>query len=566
MKFFNFFLIFKKDEKKKFLFISFFLLITIFLEMVSLGLVIPFFSIILDYQGNVFLNNLINYIQINEKETLIIISATFLVSTYLLKNILIYLFNATLNKFTTDIRARISSDIFFSYINKPYSFFLDKKKSHLINDISIEVPTFINSYLAPCFVIISEGLFLFALIVLIFLFSNSFVIIFVLLIVIFVLIFFNFIKTKLKILGEKRQIFNQNILDNLTVGLQNIKEAKIFGAENFFHQNFDKNIWFLSDVEKKNMNFLIFPKHLFEVISILFLCIFVIIMTKSNISAENIIISLAFFGAVGIRVIPLINRIVSAFQRIRYGKKAFQTVLFNIQQIKNDPIYKKQIEVKNYDYKKINNLTFNDVSFQINQHKILERISLNLKSGDILGVKGESGSGKSTLVNLIFGFLKPTKGDILIDKKIYKNNLDILKNKTGYASNNPAILDTTLENNISYGRKYNQEKIDRVIELSQLVNVQKQLDGKKIGDDGNRLSEGQKQRIGIARALYDSPELIILDEATNALDENNESKILNKLKNINKGDLIIILISHKKFTLSFCKKIYDLDTNSLQTT
>ena len=256
---------------------------------------------------------------------------------------------------------------------------------------------------------------------------------------------------------------------------------------------------------------------------------------KGNISAENIIISLAFFGAVGIRIIPLINRIVSAFQRIRYGKKAFQTVLFNIQEINNNTVINNKIEVKDYVNKKINNIVFNNVSFQIDQLKILEKISLNLKSGDILGIKGESGSGKSTLVNLILGFIKPTRGDILIDKEIYKNNFDILKNKTGYASNNPAILDTTLEKNISYGRKHNQEKIDRVIRLSQLTNVQKQLDGKKIGGNES-IIRGSKQRIGIARALYESPELIILDEATNALDENNESKILNELKNINNGD------------------------------
>ena len=182
---------------------------------------------------------------------------------------------------------------------------------------------------------------------------------------------------------------------------------------------------------------------------------------------------------------------------------------------------------------------------------------------------GQSGSGKSTVIDLIIGLLRPTKGKILIDgtnvEKI--NNQDWLS-QIGYVSQTPFIVDDTLRNNIAFGLK--KELIDNelmldCLQMSQLENF---LKNKKLGLDtmlgesGSRISGGQRQRIAIARALYRNPKLLILDEATNAIDSVNERafiKVLDKLH----GKMTTIIIAHKMTSIKKCDEIIVLNEGTI---
>ena len=182
---------------------------------------------------------------------------------------------------------------------------------------------------------------------------------------------------------------------------------------------------------------------------------------------------------------------------------------------------------------------------------------------------GESGSGKSTLLGLISGLLEPNKGEVLIDDKfnISDNYLSWAK-KVSSVSQNVFLLDDTIKNNIALGEKENEINYDRLnfsLEISQLKKVIKNLDNgvdSFIGERGIRLSGGQIQRIGIARALYQKSEILILDESTNALDEKTESEFLQFIHELKKS-ITVIFVTHKKNTLKDVDAIYEIGNNKI---
>mgnify|MGYP005990314589 CR=1 FL=1 len=170
---------------------------------------------------------------------------------------------------------------------------------------------------------------------------------------------------------------------------------------------------------------------------------------------------------------------------------------------------------------------------------------------------------------MLTGLLKPTSGEVLIDGKlnIHDGYLKSWQKKVGYVSQNVYLFDASIKENIALGENKNQiddAKIEKVLKIMQLYSFIENLENKidtQVGQRGVKLSGGQIQRIGIAREIYRGPELLILDEATNSLDQENEMNIFNNLKQL-KQKLTIIVISHSSNTLKICDNILDLNIKS----
>ena len=190
----------------------------------------------------------------------------------------------------------------------------------------------------------------------------------------------------------------------------------------------------------------------------------------------------------------------------------------------------------------------------------------DINSGTIHGIIGENGSGKSTLINLICGLLKPSKGTVLVDDKDIQTCISEWQNQIGYVSQNTYLLDDNVESNIALG--FNEENIDtkKVGYLMKFLEIDNKLNSKtNVGEAGKNISGGQKQKIAIIRALYNDPEILILDEATNEMDFESERKFLDKIcsKNFTKT---VIMISHNLKSLKRCEFVYSLQNGQLSKT
>ena len=181
----------------------------------------------------------------------------------------------------------------------------------------------------------------------------------------------------------------------------------------------------------------------------------------------------------------------------------------------------------------------------------------------MIGISGETGSGKSTALNLILGLINPVKGNIFIDDKNLLKVKQEWQSIIGFVPQSVYLLDESIAKNIAFGineEKINFEKIKKIIQdlnLNDLINDSEFGLETLVGERGVRISGGQLQRIGIARALYKDPDILVLDEITSSLDDETEDKIMRLIENL-KGKKTIIIISHKKRCLENCDQIINL--------
>ena len=194
----------------------------------------------------------------------------------------------------------------------------------------------------------------------------------------------------------------------------------------------------------------------------------------------------------------------------------------------------------------LNNISF---KYNLNDKEIIKSKYIEIKKGSKVCFMGETGSGKSTCLDILMGLLKPTKGFIKIDGNLLTDeNIKFWQNKISHVPQDIFLLDATIRENIMFN--FNQDNIDieeiiesaKIAEIHDFINTLPEKYETKVGEKGALLSGGQKQRIGIARAIYQKKEILTLDEATNALDDKTEKKVLNNLNNL-KG-ITIIQITH----------------------
>ena len=210
-------------------------------------------------------------------------------------------------------------------------------------------------------------------------------------------------------------------------------------------------------------------------------------------------------------------------------------------------------------------INFSDVSFQYeaNENQILQNVDLNIQGGKMTALVGHSGAGKSTILNLIPRFYNITSGDIKIDNySINKIKLSSLRANISLVSQDVTLFDDTIKNNIVYGNSTATDKeISDAIKYSFCDDFIINLPNKEntvIGENGVRLSGGEKQRISIARAMLKKSKIILLDEATSSLDAETEHKIQEAIKVLTK-DRTTVVIAHRLSTIMMSDNIYVLE-------
>ena len=211
------------------------------------------------------------------------------------------------------------------------------------------------------------------------------------------------------------------------------------------------------------------------------------------------------------------------------------------------------------------NIEFNKINFTYNEEDrvVLQDINLKISGGKMTSLVGHSGAGKSTILNLIPRFYEPKSGDIKIDNQsIYSRRLSSLRNNISLVSQETTLFDDTVLNNIKYANlDATDEQIKEAAKLShseEFIEMLPQKYNTLIGENGIRLSGGEKQRLSIARAILKKSKIILLDEATSSLDAETEQKIQDAINYLTKGRTTLV-IAHRLSTILNSNKIYVID-------
>ena len=289
------------------------------------------------------------------------------------------------------------------------------------------------------------------------------------------------------------------------------------------------------------------PRYFLEIFLVFSLLLIIYLLEANIFQTKNDTITIVGILVVAsARILPSVSKILTNIQNFKFRLPSVE--LLNSEIIKMNEI-NLDIKEKNTE-DKTNDLNFNNkfcveiknLDFQYNNdsQKIIKNFNIVFESDKIYAIVGKTGSGKSTLVDLISGFYKPTKGQILVNGQNIANKLNLWRKNFGYVSQKIFLFDDTIEKNITLEideKRIDKSKLDQVMIMSEIKDFVYNLPQSfktKVGQNGAKLSGGQIQRLGIARALYQDPKIIIFDEATNALDNDTENKILKMIQNIKK--------------------------------
>ena len=554
------FLILNNKNKLKFFLISFLGIVRALSEILGIALIIPILTLISDPNGAEKLTRYLPIFQNMESNTLILIFIIIFLFVYFIKTIFLIFFNIVITRFAQNLFSETFEKVLKIYLKKNYSFFSKINSAKLIRNISGETNIFALGVIASMLTLFTN-IFLVAGIFVLLISYNFNTLYIILAMSLISIVIVNLNNTKNTYWAKKRQFESEKVLKKLNEIFGSIKEIIIYDKRSFFLKGAKLHVDQLAKAGVyRDVSISIYAP-IIEFLAILIFCLYLIFLfIYKDTNFDEIIVFIGVLVFASLRILPYMIQIVRSIQSIKFnypavnvinnilGKRSFRENKDKINN-KNKLLFKN--EIKALDLK---NVSF---SYKEKSKKIINKLSYKMLPGDIIGIIGQSGSGKTTLINLISGLLKPTSGKILINKN-HNIKFENIKDKIGYVSQTVYLSDESIKSNIALGNlitKKEEKYIDFLLKKLNLSELNKNLN---IGEKGSRISGGQIQRIGIARALFRNPEILILDEATSSLDQKNEKIVVKFLKKFC-SNKILIFSTHKIKLLTNCNKIIKIN-------
>jgi len=342
---------------------------------------------------------------------------------------------------------------------------------------------------------------------------------------------------------------------------KNHKLIKIFQKEEYERNRADKHLKQLKEKNQKIQTVFVRMSPIMETLTGIMIAVLIFysgkLMALGTLSINNFF---SFLAAMMLAYQPV--RSLSTLNMVSNQGLSAASRILPIIDHKNDiiePVDAKPIAINQ------SNIQFKNINFSYNAEEVitLKSISLDFEGGKMTSLVGHSGSGKSTIMNLIPRFYDAQSGDILIDNQsIYQTTIDSIRKEISMVSQETTLFDDTIKNNIKYAKENaTDEEVYEVAKLSFCEEFIRNLPNKfdtLIGENGVRLSGGEKQRLSIARAMMKKSSIILLDEATSSLDTETESKIQEALKILTKNKTTIV-IAHRLSTILNSNNIYVID-------
>ena len=501
---------------------------------------------------------------IEKDQSLIVIIPLFIIVAFTTKGLSLYFAKATMISVGEEIKKKLQFDMINTLI-KTDTQIIDKKHSgKFISNLTYDVMHITNLLSNAILTLFKDSLTLIGLLTVMFLQNWKLALISIVMIPLASIS----AKTLGKRIGKvttEAQEKSGHLTTYLVELFKNHKLIKIFQKENLEVNKADEYLAELKDKNKKIQTVFVRLSPIMETLTGIMIAVLIFysgkLMAKGEVDINNFFSFLAamMLAYQPVRSLSTLNMIINS------GLSAASRILPVIDQknkIKNSESAK-PLEIKDAGIN-FNNVNF---SYEENEGPTLQSINLKFEGGKMTSLVGHSGSGKSTILNLIPRFYDAKSGDIIIDdQSIYSSTIESLRSEISMVSQETTLFDDTIKNNIKYGRQEaTDEEVFKVAKLSYCDEFINSLPNKfdtLIGENGVRLSGGEKQRLSIARAMMKQSSIILLDEATSSLDSETESKIQDALKILTKNKTTIV-IAHRLSTILNSNNIYVIDKGKI---
>lgn len=570
-----------KKDKKNLFFLILVILVNAFLESLGVASIFPFIALILNpdiINSNKIIYSLFqiskNFGINNEKDFIFFFGCSLF--AFLLFSLSFKAFSSYLQiRFSLMKEYTIASKLLKKYLSEDFKWFLNRNSSELSKLILSEIHVIIYQTFVPIITLIAYGTVAITIIGALLIIDTNVTILVSTIFIFFYLIMYFLLKDKLSKFGETRLSSNKLRYKIISEIFTSFKYVKLSGLETFYLDQFNEPAKKFSSSQTKSEIIAQLPHFFLELLAFGGLILSALVIMSLNSDFVSFVPFLSMYAFAGYRLIPAFKLIYISFAHLKFSSKSFQSIYNDL--TLNQKNNKKDNKLSDAQNNPSNNITFKrklvleNISFKYldNQKMVINKLNIEIPAYNKIGIIGTSGAGKTTLIDIITGLLVPTVGYVKLDDKILNNtNVKNWQKNIGYVPQDIFLIEDSLASNIALG--VNKEDIDydymkKVCKLANIDDFIKSLTkgyDTKIGENSIRLSGGQTQRIGIARALYRKPSLIIFDEATSSLDYENEKIVMDSINNIS-NQTTIVQISHRLNTIKHCDKIYIIKNGSI---
>jgi ATP-binding cassette subfamily B protein len=489
---------------------------------------------------------------------LVFFTAIFAILAIIVNYLRILLLKYSLN-LTARVSAYTGNILFKQTLYKTYSFHIKENSSNLIATIIQKNNDISNSIMSIIFLFSSIILFFSIFILLNYFTSNLILLVSMLYLIMYLII--EFFSRKTLFDNSKLIAVNQNIvIKSLQEGFGAIKEIILQNLQKFYLNLFSNSNLLIQNLTAINRYINQYPRYIIEMLTLIIFSTIIIFYEVKNLDIKEILPVITVIVVSSQRLLPLMQQIYFHSMNVVSKKSALDDYL---------KIYDKEIDFNNFLQKKEKisfnkNIIFKNVSFHYSNQPIFKNMNFKIQKGLKIGIIGQTGIGKTTFINLLTGLIQPKQGKIIVDNfNLKKKNILKWTSEITYVPQEIFLFDTTVAQNIAVGETIEDidfQRLKKACEYAQImdvINLKSKGFYEIVGEKGIKLSAGERQRIGLARAFYRNTNFLVLDEATSALDYKTENLVMNNVYNLFKNNTLII-IAHRISSLKHCNQIYQI--------
>lgn len=540
------------------------------LEMLGIAVLVPVIDMLMvldNLKNNWFMKPFITFFNLNTTGKLVVFICLLVIIIYLIKNIYFSFYNWVSFKYAYKVRRELSIKILRTYMRQGYIFFVSNNTSRMLQGIGSDVDGVYNiintviSILTKVMTIVCIGIFIIWQ-------SKDMAVVLLMLSVLCLVVIQAFFRKRMRQNGIIRRNLQYETNKTSIEAIQGNKEILVMHKQDFFVDHYSEMLAKLYRVSTKVDLGTVLPAYIIEMICVCGVMLAVVLQFQ-NLSEGNIVLTqLATIAAGAFRILPALGAIMSGVNIITMNTTQLQAAyetLEGVRELEQVEVEKKKKSIQYQGIQFTDALELRDISYQYpgSKEPVINGINLRINKGESVAFIGTSGAGKTTLSDIILALLKPTRGQILIDGIDVEDIGEEWSKIIGYVPQMIYIIDDTIKKNIAFGDdedSIDEEKIWEALKIAQLDDYVKGLPhgiNTIVGERGIRFSGGQRQRIAIARALYRNPEILVLDEATAALDNETETEVMKAIEAL-QGYKTLIIVAHRLTTVRKCDKIYEV--------
>ena len=545
------------------------------LEVVSVASIMPFLSVAADpasVQENVYLSWVYETLGFTDTNTFLIALGLAALVAMVLSNAFIIFTTWALYRYAWGRNHTLSYRLLKSYLHRPYEYFLTRNSSELGKNILEEVKEVVNEMLIQTLKGGAKGIVaLFIIGFLVFVDPMVALLVAVVLGVAYVAIYYA-VKNRIDVYGQKRVKTNSDRYQVVSEAFGGIKEVKLLGKEKAFLDQYKTPSKWYSRFQARYRIVRLAPRYLLEAVAFGGIILIAVYLIAVQENVQQVIPVLGLYAFAGYRLMPALQQAFKGIASARFNIAALNAVRDGLKNTPASSEFKrgrngeetgasKSIALK--DQLILDNVSF---AYPDAEEPAIKNLSLEIPAHTTIGFVGKTGSGKTTAVDLILGLLRPQKGTISVDGvSLEEGNLRSWQKNIGYVPQHIYLSDDTIAHNIAFGVPEDEIEMDAVRDAARRAHIFDFIDNELpnkwetiVGERGVKLSGGQQQRIGIARALYHNPSVLVFDEATSALDQATEASVMEAIYEL-EGDHTMIMIAHRLSTVKRADNIVMLE-------